>query len=46
MSKAGKLDKTASDALAPVTGKPVFLTADQTQKAKDYLAANWAKAIG
>jgi putative spermidine/putrescine transport system substrate-binding protein len=45
MSKAGTLDQTANSALPQATGTPVFLTAAQTQTAKDYLAANWAKAI-
>jgi putative spermidine/putrescine transport system substrate-binding protein len=45
MSKAGTIDKAAYDALPPATGTPVFLTEAQTQKAKDYLAANWAKAV-
>ena len=45
MDKAGTLDKTAFAALPKATGTPVFLTDAQTQKAKDYLAANWAKAI-
>jgi putative spermidine/putrescine transport system substrate-binding protein len=46
MSRAGTLDRAAADALPPTSGTPVFLTADQTRKAKDYLASNWAKAIG
>ena len=46
MDKAGTIDKTAYAALPKTTGTPVFLTDAQTQKAKDYLAANWAKAIG
>ena len=46
MTKAGTLDKTAAAALPATTGTPVFLTQEQTQKAKDYLAANWAKAVG
>jgi putative spermidine/putrescine transport system substrate-binding protein len=46
MAKAGTIDKTAYDALPKTTGTPVFLTEEQTKKAKDYLAANWAKAIG
>ena len=33
-------------ALPAATGTPVFLTDAQTQKAKDYLTAHWAKAIG
>ncbi|GAA3254494.1 ABC transporter substrate-binding protein [Dactylosporangium siamense] len=45
MDKAGTLDKTAYAALPPFTGSPVFLTDAQTQKAKDYLAANWAKTV-
>ena len=45
MEKAGTLDKAAYAALPPVTGSPVFLTDAQTQKAKDYLAANWAKTV-
>jgi putative spermidine/putrescine transport system substrate-binding protein len=45
MSKAGTIDKAAFTALPPTTGTPVFLTEAQTQKAKDYLAANWAKAV-
>src|SRR5258706_9374174 len=45
MQKAGKIDKTAFAAWPPVTGDPVFLSADQTQKATSYLTANWAKAI-
>jgi putative spermidine/putrescine transport system substrate-binding protein len=46
MAKAGTIDKAAYDALPKATGTPVFLTDEQTKKAKDYLAANWAKAIG
>jgi putative spermidine/putrescine transport system substrate-binding protein len=45
MDKAGTLDKTAYAALPPVTGTPAFLTDAQTRKAKDYLAANWAKTV-
>ncbi|MEV6348705.1 ABC transporter substrate-binding protein [Actinoplanes sp. NPDC051851] len=46
MVKAGTIDKTTYDALPAVTGTPVFPTEDQSAKAKEYLAANWAKAIG
>jgi putative spermidine/putrescine transport system substrate-binding protein len=46
MQKSGKIDKTLYDALPATSGTPAFLTEDQTKKAKDYLAANWAKAIG
>jgi putative spermidine/putrescine transport system substrate-binding protein len=46
MQKAGTVDATAFAALPKVEGTPVFPTDAQTTKAKDYLAANWAKAIG
>ncbi len=46
MSKAGTIDKTAFAALPAVGGTPVFPTEDQTKKAKEYLAANWAKTVG
>ena len=46
MKAAGTLDTAAFDALPAVSGTPVFLTDAQTKAANDYLAANWAKAIG
>lgn len=46
MVKAGTIDQAAFAALPKVTGTPVFLTQDQIKTASDYLAANWAKAIG
>lgn len=46
MKKAGTIDQAAFSALPPTTGTPVFLTEAQTKAAKDYLAANWAKAVG
>jgi putative spermidine/putrescine transport system substrate-binding protein len=46
MQKAGTIDATAFAALPKAEGTPVFLTDEQTTKAKDYLAANWQKAIG
>jgi putative spermidine/putrescine transport system substrate-binding protein len=46
MKTAGTIDTAAFAALPATTGTPVFLTEAQTQAAKDYLAANWAKAIG
>jgi putative spermidine/putrescine transport system substrate-binding protein len=46
MEKAGTIDATAYAALPKAEGTPVFLTDAQTTKAKDYLSANWAKAIG
>ncbi len=45
MEKAGTLDKTAFAALPQASGTPVFLTDAQSTKAKDYLTANWAKAV-
>jgi putative spermidine/putrescine transport system substrate-binding protein len=46
MTKAGTLDAAASAALPKIDGTPVFPTQDQATKAKTYLTANWAKAIG
>jgi putative spermidine/putrescine transport system substrate-binding protein len=46
MAKAGTIDKTAYAALPKANGTPVFLTDAQTAKAKQYLSANWAKAVG
>ena len=46
MTKAGTIDATAAAALPKVDGTPVFPSQDQATKAKTFLAANWAKAIG
>ena len=46
MQKAGTIDATAYAALPKAEGTPVFLTDAQTTKAKEYLSANWAKAVG
>ena len=46
MTTAGTVDAAASAALPKVDGTPAFLTPEQATKAKAYLAANWAKAIG
>ena len=46
MVTAGTIDKAAYDALPKAEGTPVFLTSAQSDKAKAYLTANWAKAIG
>jgi putative spermidine/putrescine transport system substrate-binding protein len=46
MEKAGTIDATAYGALPKTEGTPVFQTEAQTTKAKEYLASNWAKAIG
>jgi putative spermidine/putrescine transport system substrate-binding protein len=46
MVKAGTIDQTSYAALPKAEGTPVFQTDAQTTKAKDYLAKNWAKAMG
>ncbi|MBG0562120.1 extracellular solute-binding protein [Actinoplanes sp. NEAU-A11] len=46
MQKAGTIDATAFGALPKVEGTPVIPTEAQNTKAKEYLAANWAKAVG
>jgi putative spermidine/putrescine transport system substrate-binding protein len=46
MQKSGKIDTAAAAKLPPANGKPILLTPDQATKAKDYLAAHWAQAIG
>jgi putative spermidine/putrescine transport system substrate-binding protein len=46
MVKAGTVDAATYAALPKVEGTPVFPTEAQTTKAKEYLTANWAKAIG
>ncbi|MGN6635891.1 MAG: ABC transporter substrate-binding protein [Oryzihumus sp.] len=46
MTKAGTIDAAAHAALPPAQGTPVFLTSEQENKAKTYLAANWANAVG
>ncbi|MEU4424753.1 ABC transporter substrate-binding protein [Actinoplanes sp. NPDC024001] len=46
MQKAGTIDTTAFAALPKADGTPVIPAEAQNAKAKEYLAANWAKAIG
>ena len=46
MTKAGTIDAAAHAALPPTQGTPVFLTKEQEDKAKTYLSANWANAVG
>ncbi|HET6735870.1 ABC transporter substrate-binding protein [Mycobacterium sp.] len=46
MQKAGTIDKAAWDALPAVSGEPVIVSVDQNKKATEYLANNWARAIG
>jgi len=45
MEKAGTIDKEALAKLPPVQGEAVFLTEAQSAKAKEYLTANYAKAV-
>ncbi len=46
MTANGSIDKAAAAKLPKVTGDPVFLTEGQATAAANYLAANWAKAVG
>lgn len=46
MEAAGTIDAEAWKALPPVEGEPVIVTDAQTTKLGEYLASNWAKAIG
>jgi len=46
MTSNGSINSSAAAKLPTVTGTPVFLTQTQSTNAADYLAANWAKAIG
>ncbi len=46
MQQAGRIDQAAWDALPPVSGEPVIVSVEQNKKATDYLAGNWASAIG
>jgi putative spermidine/putrescine transport system substrate-binding protein len=45
MIKAGTIDQALYSALPKAEGTPVFPTDAQTTKTKEYLAANWQKAI-
>jgi putative spermidine/putrescine transport system substrate-binding protein len=46
MASNGSINATAAAKLPSVTGSPVFLTQTQNTDAANYLAANWAKAVG
>jgi putative spermidine/putrescine transport system substrate-binding protein len=46
MASNSSINTSAASKLPSVTGTPVFLTQTQSTNAADYLAANWAKAIG
>jgi len=46
MSNNGSINQAAAGKLPSVSGSPVFLTQTQNTDAANYLAANWAKAVG
>jgi putative spermidine/putrescine transport system substrate-binding protein len=46
METKGTIDAAAFGALPKAEGEPVFLTEEQSNKAKEYLTANWAKTVG
>ena len=46
MQSAGSLNATAASKLPSISGTPVFLSQAQNTAAANYLAANWAKAVG
>ena len=46
MQSNGSLNAPAASKLPSVSGTPVFLTQAQNTDAANYLAANWAKAVG
>ena len=46
MTSNGSINTTAAAKLPTISGSPVFLTPTQATDAANYLAANWAKAVG
>jgi putative spermidine/putrescine transport system substrate-binding protein len=46
MKSNGSINTSAASKLPSVSGTPVFLTQTQNTDAANYLAANWAKAVG
>jgi putative spermidine/putrescine transport system substrate-binding protein len=46
MTSNGSINTSAASVLPTVSGSPTFLSATQSTDAADYLAANWAKAVG
>ncbi len=46
MQSNGSIDSSAASKLPSVSGTPVFLSQALSTSAADYLAANWAKAVG
>lgn len=45
MEKAGTIDQAAAAVLPPVSGTPVFLSANQATAAKNYVVQHWDQAI-
>ena len=46
MTSNGSISSADAAKLPPVSGTPVFLSQSQSTDAANYLAANWAKAVG
>ena len=46
MTSNGSINSADAAKLPPVSGTPVFLSQSQSTDAANYLAANWAKAVG
>ena len=46
MQANGSINKAAAAKLHAASGTPTFLSASQFADAANYLAANWAKAVG
>jgi putative spermidine/putrescine transport system substrate-binding protein len=46
MTSNGSINATAAAVLPTVSGSPTFLSATQSTDAANYLAQNWAKAVG
>jgi putative spermidine/putrescine transport system substrate-binding protein len=46
MTSNSSINTTAAAVLPTVSGSPTFLSATQSTDAANYLAANWAKAVG
>ena len=46
MQANGSINKAAAAKLPAASGTPTFLSASQFADAANYLAANWAKAVG
>ena len=46
MTANGTINKAAASLLPNVPGSPTFLSPTQSTDAANYLAQNWAKAVG